>query len=100
MRTGPAVKDDQRAIVGPDLDARSIAAVAERRRSRLGEGAPSAPEADPHDVSPLRWPARLALSILPQELDAGMPSCYAAPHRSVSCSVTCSSVQKGKKGDA
>lgn len=47
MSTRAAVEDNQR-LLGPDLDARGVAAESNRRRSRFRNGATGAPELDPH----------------------------------------------------
>ncbi len=49
---GPAVEHEQRAGVGAHRHARRVAAVADRRRARLGDRAPSSPERDLHSDSP------------------------------------------------
>lgn len=56
-RTGAAVENEQRAIVGRDFDARRVAAVSEGLGAGRGDRAARAPEADADLSAPLA-PAR------------------------------------------
>src|SRR5687767_6247817 len=49
---GAAIEDHQRAVVGPDLHAGGVAAIAERRGAGRGDRATSAPETDAHPRPP------------------------------------------------
>ena len=56
-RAGAAVEDEQRAVVGRDLDARRVTAVAQGLGAGRRDGAARAPEADADISAPLA-PAR------------------------------------------
>ena len=54
IRTGAAVDDNPRSVVGHGLDARRVSAVADRRRARAGNRPACTPKGDPHTLSPNR----------------------------------------------
>src|SRR6266480_953337 len=48
MGAGPAIEDDQRAVVAPHLNTRRVAAVAQRDSTRLGQGSAGTLKPDIH----------------------------------------------------